>query len=66
MQKLIQVYIEHKQLKLNQAYTYLAPFSCEIGMRVEVKFNNQTCVGFVVHTELYDQSKIRIRSTYVA
>ena len=58
MQKLIQVYIEHKQLKLNQAYTYLAPFSCEIGMRVEVKFNNQTCVGFVVHTELYDQSKI--------
>lgn len=58
MQKLIQVYIEHKQLKLNQSYTYLAPLNCEVGMRVEVNFNNQSCVGFVVETEEYDEQKI--------
>ena len=58
MHKLVQVYIEHKQLKLNQSYTYLAPLSCEVGMRVEVNFNNQSCVGFVVETEEYDEQKI--------
>ena len=58
MHKLVQVYIEHKQLKLNQSYTYLAPLNCEVGMRVEVNFNNQSCVGFVVKTEEYDEQKI--------
>ncbi len=59
MHKLVQVYIEHKQLKLNQAFTYIAPFNCEVGMRVEVKFKNQSCVGFVVKTDDYNETKIQ-------
>lgn len=59
MHKFVQIYIEHKQLKLNQSYTYLAPITCEVGMRVEVNFRNQVCIGFVVNTEEYTEEKNR-------
>jgi primosomal protein N' (replication factor Y) len=57
MLKFVQIYIEHRQLKLNQAYTYLAPISAQVGMRVEVQFNTQVCIGFIVQCEDFSETK---------
>ncbi len=56
--KFAHIYIEHRQLKLNQAYTYLVPNDTQVGMRVEVLFGTQKCVGFVVKLEEYSEEKL--------
>jgi primosomal protein N' (replication factor Y) (superfamily II helicase) len=57
MLKFAEIYIEHRQLKLNQAYTYLAPISAQVGMRVEVQFKTQVCIGFIVKCEDFSETK---------
>lgn len=47
----VHCYLEHRTLRLNQRYTYLADTSCVKGMRVRVPFGNQKVVGIVVDTE---------------
>jgi primosomal protein N' (replication factor Y) (superfamily II helicase) len=59
MLKFVEIYIEHRQLKLNQAYTYLAPISALVGMRVEVQFKNQVCIGFIVKCEDFSETKLQ-------
>jgi len=51
---LVHLYLEHRTLKLNQTYTYLAPHHCVKGMRVRVPFGAQNLVGFVVKTEEFN------------
>ena len=48
MTQRIDVYIEHKHYQINQKYSYLSDEFVRIGMRVNVNFNNQKCVAFVV------------------
>jgi len=50
--------VEHKSLKLNQRFTYLAPRSVQRGMRVEVEFNRQFCVALVLNTYELDDAKV--------
>ena len=46
--KLVQVWIEHASLKLDQTYTYLSDDDMlQRGMRVNINFNGRNIVGFV-------------------
>lgn len=52
--KLIEVLIEHRVMKLNQSYHYLAPDAVVPGVRVSVRFNHQKNVAaFVWKAEDY-------------
>ncbi len=55
---LVHLYLEHRTLKLNQTYTYLAPSTCVKGMRVRVPFGHQSLVGFVVKTESFKSNQV--------
>ena len=57
MTQRIDVYIEHKHYQINQKYSYLSDVFVQVGMRVNVNFNNQKCVAFVVKTNVYDPSE---------
>lgn len=48
LQHRVELYLEHRSLRLNQVYSYLAPSSCIRGMRVRVPFGNQIVLGFVI------------------
>ncbi len=50
--------VEHKSLKLNQRFTYVAPIQVDRGMRVEVEFNRQFCVALVLATHALDDPKM--------
>ena len=58
MTQRIDVYIEHKHYQINQKYSYLSDEFVRIGMRVNVNFNNQKCVAFVVDTHAYDSKEV--------
>ncbi len=49
----VHTYLEHRTLRLNQRFTYLADESCIKGMRVKVPFGAQSIVGIVVETEVH-------------
>lgn len=50
----VHLVLEHRTLRLNQTYTYLAEETCQAGMRVLVEFGHQQLTGFVIKTEAYD------------
>lgn len=50
----VHLVLEHRTLRLNQTYTYLAEETCQAGMRVLVEFGHQELTGFVIKTEEHD------------
>ena len=50
----VHIFLEHRTLRLNQTYTYLAEETCTAGMRVLVEFGHQQLTGFVASTDVYD------------
>lgn len=45
---LIDVYIEHKTIKLNSRFSYLSQAVIQRGTRVKVNFHNQSCIAMTV------------------
>lgn len=58
MKHRVHTYLEHRTLRLNQRFTYLADISCINGMRVKVPFGNQEIVGIVVDTEDHNPEEV--------
>lgn len=54
----VQLYLEHRTLRLNQTYTYLADDHVVAGMRVKVDFGHQSLVGFVVKTDAHHEEDV--------
>lgn len=50
--KLINVYIEHLTLQLNQLFTYACDEPVQKGCRVKVDFAHRECIGFVQETDV--------------
>ena len=53
---LLDVYIEHKTIKLNTRFSYLYDEPILRGTRVKVDFNHQACVAMVVGCKAYDEN----------
>jgi primosomal protein N' (replication factor Y) len=51
---LLDVYIEHKTIKLNTRFSYLYDEPISKGTRVKVDFHHQSCVAMVVGCKAYD------------
>lgn len=49
---LINVYVEHSSLQLNQLFTYACNESVFVGCRVRVDFGNREVIGFVVEVNV--------------
>lgn len=54
----VDLYLEHRSLRLNQVYSYLAPNTCTRGMRVKVPFGNQIVLGFVIQSYPYHEEEL--------
>jgi primosomal protein N' (replication factor Y) (superfamily II helicase) len=52
---LLDVYIEHKTIKLNTRFSYLYDEPISKGSRVRVDFHHQSCVAMVVGCKAYDE-----------
>ena len=55
--KLINVYIEHLTLQLNQLFTYACDEPVQKGCRVKVDFAHRECIGFVQETDVKSDLK---------
>ena len=55
--KLINVYIEHLTLQLNQLFTYACDEPVQKGCRVKVDFAHRKCIGFVQETDVKSDLK---------
>lgn len=53
----VHTYLEHRTLRLNQHYTYLADSACVKGMRVRVPFGHQSIIGIVYETEEHSEDE---------
>ncbi len=53
---LLDVYIEHKTIKLNTRFSYLYPDPILKGTRVKVNFHNQSCIAMVVQDRIFDET----------
>lgn len=50
--KLINVYVEHSSMQLNQLFTYSCPYPVSVGCRVKINFANREVVGFVEEVDV--------------
>lgn len=59
--KLINVYVEHSSLQLNQIFTYACKQPVFVGCRVRVEFGHREIIGFVVEVDVksdYENIKV--------
>ena len=48
--RVVEVYVEHPVFEINQTYSYICDFPCQVGQRVSVPFGPQQSIVGLIHS----------------